>query len=249
MSGDLPATVVVSIVSHGHAAQVQPLLEQLARLDPAERPARVVLTHNIPEQDPTAPAQGWPFALQILRNAVPQGFGANHNQALSQAGEALFCVLNPDVQLIAGEPVFEPLARACGEAGVGCAYPVQVDGEGRVQDSERELPTPLALWRRRALQRGERRVDWVNAACIMLPAEVWRTIGGFDSRYFMYCEDVDLSLRLQLAGWRLRRVNARLIHAGQRASSRDWRHLVWHLRALARLWTSDAYRHWLDKFR
>lgn len=249
MSGDRPATVVVSIVSHGHAAQVQPLLEQLARLDPAGRPARVVLTHNIPEQDPTAPAQGWPFALRITRNAAPQGFGANHNQALAGAPEDFFCVLNPDVQLLAGEPVFEQLVQACGEAGVGCAYPVQVDALGRLQDSERELPTPLALWRRRALGREERRVDWVNAACIMLPAEVWHAIGGFDSRYFMYCEDVDLCLRLQLAGWRLRRVDARLIHAGQRASSRDWRHLAWHLRALARLWTSDAYRRWRDKSR
>ena len=238
------ASLVISIVSHGHGPELQPLLEQLAGLPDGERPQRVVLTQNVPEAEPGAPAGGWPFALQLVRNPSPQGFGANHNQALRDAPEQVFCVLNPDVRLIPGENALAQLCAAAVQDGVGCAYPVQVDAAGRVQDSERALPTPQALWRRRALGRAETQVDWVNAACMVLPRKAWEQVGGFDTGYFMYCEDVDLCLRLQLAGWRLQRVPARMVHAGQRASSRQWRHLCWHLQALGRLWTSASYRQW-----
>ncbi|WP_305807222.1 hypothetical protein, partial [Stenotrophomonas sp. YIM B06876] len=96
--------LVVSVVSHGHGAQVQQLLWQMAQCQ-ALHGARVVLTHNLPEPAPRAPQGGWPFALEVACNAAPQGFGANHNDALRNATEPFVCVLNPDVQLLAGEDV------------------------------------------------------------------------------------------------------------------------------------------------
>jgi hypothetical protein len=42
--------------------------------------------------------------------------------------------------------------------------------------------------------------------------------GGFDERYFAYLEDVDLSLRLSLAGWRCRYEPAVALHAGEGSS-------------------------------
>lgn len=235
------ARLVVSVVSHGHGAQVQQLLWQMAQCA-ALHAARVVLTHNVPESAPRAPQGGWPFVLEITRNAAPQGFGANHNHALRHATEPFVCVLNPDVQLLPGEDVFAALLKAVEQPGVGCAYPQQLDGSGQVQDSERELPSPVALWRRRVLRQRESRVDWVNAACLVLPTQTWAALGGFDEAYFMYCEDVDLCLRLRLAGLALVRAPAQVVHAGQRASHRRWLHLQWHVRSLVRLWRSPVYR-------
>ncbi len=63
-------SLVVSIVSHGHGALVQPLLHDMARLAGASV-GRVVLTLNLPEAEPVAPVQGWPFALDLVRNAQP----------------------------------------------------------------------------------------------------------------------------------------------------------------------------------
>ena len=196
--------LVISMVSHGHAPLVQPFLEALARLS-AATVSRVVLTHNLPEDDPREPPGGWPFTLQIRRNARPMGFGANHNRALADASEPFVCVLNPDVALPYGDP-FAALVQAADAAGVGCAYPMQVDAAGQVQDSERTLPTPLALWRRRVLRQLPRAgapVEWVNGACMVLPRTVWEAVDGFDEGYFMYCEDVDLCLRTLELGWRI----------------------------------------------
>ena len=235
--------VAVSIVSHGHGRFVQLLLGDLAAYCSASV-ARVVLTQNLPEPEPVPPPGGWPFELDLRRNAQPAGFGANHNRALQGAPQTWVCVLNPDVRLCsdAGQNPFPALLRAAAQTDVGCAYPQQLDFEGRLQDSERALPTPLALVRRRLLGRAETRADWVNAACLLLPKPVWQQLGGFDERYFMYCEDVDLCLRVRLLGLSLKRADAQVVHTGTRASRSRLRHLLWHLASLRRLWCSQAYR-------
>lgn len=236
-----PCSLVISIVSHGHIDLVQRLMLQIACCS-AGTVTRVVLTHNIEEPALVEPEAGWPFQVDVLRNQAPKGFGANHNCALRQAEEAYVCVLNPDVELLSGTKPFDVLLHDAAQHGVGCAYPTQVDHGGRIQESERELPSLVALWSRRALRRPQRRVDWVNAACLVMPAPVWRTLKGFDESYFMYCEDVDLCLRLTLLGVRLHKSPVQVIHAGQRNSSRSLRHLVWHVRSLLRLWSSPIYR-------
>ena len=232
--------VVVSVVSHGHKHQVQGLLNDLVRFSRG-RISRVVLTLNQPEAAPQPPAAGWPFALHIVRNIRPLGFGANHNRALSGAGEPFVCVLNPDVRWDGCDPL-EAMVQAAAQPGVGCSYPVQIDNVGCWQDSARALPTPAALFRRRVLGQREARVDWVNAACLVLPQPVWQRLQGFDEAYFMYCEDVDLCLRLRLAGLALAPAPAQVVHAGQRASHRRWLHLRWHVQSLLRLWRSPVYR-------
>ena len=234
-------TLVVSVVSHGHGEMVQRLLLQLAQCA-STTVARVVLTQNVPETEPVAPLSGWPFAFNLVRNAAPLGFGENHNRALSKACEPFVCVLNPDVVLQNDSNPFAELARCAALPGVGCAYPRQVDACDRPQDSEREWPTPAALLRRWLLRHQDTRADWVNAACLVLPQPVWIRLSGFDTKYFMYCEDVDLCLRIRVGGWSLVKAHVTVEHAGQRASHRKWRHFAWHVSALMRLWASPAYR-------
>jgi N-acetylglucosaminyl-diphospho-decaprenol L-rhamnosyltransferase len=48
-----------------------------------------------------------------------------------------------------------------------------------------------------------RDVDWVSGAAIWLRRAALDTVGGWDERYFMYVEDVDLCARLRTAGWRI----------------------------------------------
>lgn len=248
-----PASICVSIVSHGHGAAVARLLRDLAALDDS-RLRRVVLTLNRPEPELAVLGQRpWPFALDITENARPRGFGANHNRAFALDGRLgpseAFAVLNPDLRL-RGNPFGGLLRRLAGEAArVGACYPVQVDENGRRQDHERLLPTPARLLRRhlpgarrREVGAGDR-PDWVNAAFLLLRREAYGSIGGFDEDYHMYCEDVDLCLRLQLAGWQLVRADdVVVVHAAQRASHRQPRHLAWHLRSLWRLWRSRAWQ-------
>ena len=239
-------TITVSIVSHGHGAWLASLLPRLADTG-AGVIDHVVVTHNVAGETPTPlRSTEWPFRITEITNAAPQGFGANHNRAFSLAKTRLFCVLNPDISL-PDASVWRALATCAAEPGVGCAYPVLLNVDGSVQDSVRQTPTPWALVRRRLFHRVETRADWISGAFWVIPSDVFQTLGGFDTRYFLYCEDVDFCLRLQLRGQRLEQVAAHAVHHAQRSSHRRWRHLAWHLSSLWRLWTSAPLWAYLRK--
>lgn len=239
--------VSVSVVSHGHGPHVTALLRDLAAHCAADV-ARVVLTLNLPEPALQAAVRSadWPFAITVLENAAPCSFGFNHNQAFARVDTPLFCVMNPDLRL--GSNPFSELRSVLSCKDVGCAYPVQLDANGQRQDFERALPTPLSLFRRVGL--GRRRsdgVDWVNGAFMLFKTEVYRQLGGFDVRYRLYCEDVDICIRLQLQGYRLAPAPVNVVHLAQRATGRRLRHLIWHIQSMVRLWCSVDYWRFLHR--
>lgn len=254
------STLCASLVSHGQGAQAWALLQRLAAL-PGWQPRRVVLTLNVPEPDFAARvrAAAWPFDVHVLENAAPLGFGANHNQAFAcdaeQGASDFFAVLNPDIAWDEGGNPFAAMRRALEQTPqAGLAYPLQHDAEGNRQDSERLVPTPVRLLRRYAPWGQRQEVDagataeWANAACILLPRAIYAQLGGFDEGFRMYGEDVDLCLRLQLAGWRMARAeDARITHGAGRASHHNAQYFFWHVQSLWRLWRSPVWAQWMQR--
>ena len=238
-----PRPITISVVSHGHQQWVAALLEQLRTLH-GDLIGHVVLTHNLPAGPVRRPPGGLAFRLTEVFNTAPAGFGANHNHAFSHCDTRFFCVLNPDIELSDGA-IWPRLLAAFTRPDTGCAYPLLFNPDGSRQENERELVTPLALVRRHLLRRPQRRTDWVSAAFLLVRSEAWRSVGGFDERFHMYCEDVDFCLRLQLAGWRLARADTRAGHDASWGSRRLGAHLGWHMRSLLRLWTGSSFRRYL----
>lgn len=245
-----PRRVTVSIVSHGQTALLDRLLADLATLRSPSL-AHIVVTLNLDErwQVPV----DFPVHLSVLRNARPLGFGENHNAAFAHCDTPLFAVLNPDLRLSA-DPFAALVAAFDRDARCGLAVPLQLDEAGHVEDFRRRLPTPWALLRRaweRRTAAGRSltptaRLEWVAGAFMLWRSEAFRQLGGFDARYRLYCEDVDICLRLQLAGWRLAvDEQVSVTHAAQRGSDRHLRYLLWHLQSLLRLWTSAPCWRWL----
>ena len=200
---------------------------------------RVVVIHNLPARGVEAPAQGWPFAVTELFNPAPIGFGANHNKAFAHCTSEFYCVLNPDIELVS-PGLWGALVREARLPGTGLAYPKVLNPDGSTQDNERQAVTPMALLRRHLLRRPDSQIDWISAAFWLVPSTVYRRLGGFDERYFMYCEDTDFCLRLRLEGWTLRRADAVVVHDASRNSRRELRHFSWHVRSLLRLWGGSA---------
>jgi N-acetylglucosaminyl-diphospho-decaprenol L-rhamnosyltransferase len=247
-------TLWVSVISHGHHALLGGLLAELAR----QRGVTVVgvlVTLNAGEQWHVPEALGpWGRRVHVLTPERPRGFGANHNAAidfgLGEHATDCVAVLNPDVRLPTMDTLAH-LAHAALRPAVGAAYPRQIDAEGGTQDHERRWPGPWSLALRHllpTLDQGstdvahEHLVDWVNAACLVLPTRVWQTLKGFDERYYMYCEDVDLCARMRLHGLTLSSADTEVVHGAERASRRHWRHLSWHVLSLMRLWASPSYK-------
>ncbi|MEY3739958.1 MAG: hypothetical protein RLZZ192_634 [Pseudomonadota bacterium] len=255
--------VDISIVSHGHGAMVHAALKRLAlSLGPFAGVARAWVTLNLPEPELERLLAGgaWPFDVRVLRNAAPSGFGANHNRAFAAAqaaeedkSESWFVVMNPDIDwpedarrfwegLLGDAPVPDQVGLLC---------PTQADRDGQRQDFARALLTPWSLAARVArrmaggapsgMADSVESADWVNGACMIFRSQAFAQLEGFDDRFFMYCEDIDICLRLQLAGWSMQSAPVSVVHDAQRATRRSLRHLAWHLRSVLRLWTSRAF--------
>jgi N-acetylglucosaminyl-diphospho-decaprenol L-rhamnosyltransferase len=237
--------ITVSVVSHGHKGCIEQLLRQLAQ-GHGDRIDHCIVTHNLPELALQAPPEGWPFRITELFNSAPAGFGANHNRAFASCASEFFCVLNPDVELT-GPELWAALLEQAGKPGTGLAYPILLNPDGTRQDSERETVTPAALVARHLLKRPPRRIDWISAAFWVVPAAVYRRLGGFDEGFFMYCEDTDFCLRLRLAGLSLRRADVAVVHHAVRGSRKPGRHLAWHLRSLVRLWSGRVLRQYMAR--
>lgn len=248
----------ISLVSHEHGELVLQALHALAASLPRIGVFKLWLTFNVPEPDLQAQmlAKGWPFEVAVIENPHPLGFGANHNQAFARSGldhESCdwFLVMNPDI-------FWPPHAHGFWQGlykewprDVGVVCPAQVDADGQRQDFARCLITPwgLAMRALRKLLRlplsgvadAVEKADWVNGACMIWRAQAFAEAGGFDERYFMYCEDTDICLRAQTLGWRLSEANVTVVHDARRHTGRSWRHLRWHVASMCRLWTSRAF--------
>lgn len=235
------------MVSHGHGAQVEQLLRAVNRWADA-RLKKVIITVNAPTLDAgffRYQVRDFPFALSVIQNSQPRGFGANHNRAFQQREGDSFFVMNPDLEL--PENPFPALLTALSNNTTGCAYPIQISPGGERQDFERMLPTPAAILKRRLSPASDvlptsAYAQWISGSFMAFDSAAYRSIAGFDERYFMYCEDVDVCLRLQLAGYRLARADTTVIHHAQRQSLKNFRHLAWHVRSLLRLWNSGSYK-------
>jgi hypothetical protein len=145
-------------------------------------------------------------AAVVIENGDNSGFAAGANVGARAARGDVLVFLNPDAT---PAPGFAAAIRA--PAGKWDAWMGLVTAEGgRIVNTnggvvhftgiawagEAGAPAPGSL-------RAPRDVAFLSGACLAVPRATFARVGGFDDAYFMYQEDVDLSLRLRLAGGRV----------------------------------------------
>ena len=144
------------------------------------------------------------------------GYGRGMNRGVAFAGECEYLLLsNPDV-VVHPEAVMRLVAFMDTNHGVGIAGPTIVDSLGVTYPSVRQFPNVLLAglhallapwWQGNPFTKRYRspgrhgQVDWVSGSFFICRAAAFQAIGGFDERYFMFAEDMDLCWRLQQAGW------------------------------------------------
>ena len=240
-------TISISIVSHLQGHLLNALLTDLDRCCKIY-PLEVLLTLNLPEALPFN-TSAFPFPVIVHTNPVHKGFSANHNEAFTKSSGQLFCVMNPDIRL--EEDVFAVLHACLQNAEVGVAAPAVVSASGEMEDSARRFPSPLKILCKAlgSCQGNDYAVkdetifpDWVGGMFMLFRCEVFEKVGGFDDRYFLYYEDVDLCARLRLRGYAVAlSPAAKVIHHAQRSSHRSIKYLKWHLASMVRFFCSPPF--------
>ena len=237
--------VSVSVVSHGQNDLVGQLVEDIDRH--CKSAVELILTENIPDAAPPKASSVYP-TLHVA-NTKRKGFGANHNAAFRHCRAPFFCVMNPDVRMRL-DP-FPELTGVLADPLVGVAGPLVRNPAGAVEDSARRFPT-LAGIARKLVSRARRgpdyrtdtgpvRVDWIAGMCMLFRSETFKALGGFDERYFLYYEDVDLCRRAAQSGLAVvYDPRAELVHDARRGSRRNPRLALHHARSMARYFLSTS---------
>jgi GT2 family glycosyltransferase len=232
----------VSIVSHGQAELCSRLLDDLAR-HAALSIGQLILTQNVPGSAPDI--SGLPFPVDVIDNSRPRGFGENHNQAFRRATGQYFAVMNPDLRL-ESDP-FPALAHHLADPVAGIVAPLVREAGGTIADFARPLVSPWEVLRRRVDASVDpahlARPDWMAGMFLAFRACTYADLAGFDERYFLYCEDVDICARTRLRGLRLEMAReVSVTHLAQRESRRSLRYTWLHVTSLLRFWSSPVYR-------
>lgn len=194
-----------------------------------------------------------------FRTGANLGFGGGINRAAGRALEDFgterpLLVLNPDVVVSPGS--IKALVSALeADATLGIVGPRIENPDGSLYPSARTFPnlvdsvghaflgmvSPNNRWTRRyrMLDRDHTEagtVDWVSGSCFLARSEAWAAVRGFDERYFMYAEDVDLCWRAGRLGWGVAYEPAAVVtHVqGYSTGQRPYRMIVAHHRSLLR---------------
>ena len=229
--------IAASIVSHGHGNMVVNLIKQLLS---CEEISKIIVTFNVPE-----PVGSFPSNSKIIyiKNKSKKGYGANHNNAFDSVNEKLFCVLNPDVELI-GNP-FPSLLKCYEKYKVSLVAPLIISKSGKIEDSMRITPTFQNLFRKLIFGcNGKYQFDsndsvifpdWVAGMFMLFDSEKYKEILGFDESFYMYYEDVDICDRIWFSGGKIAGdLKSIAIHDARRASHKNLLHMRWHLMSMMR---------------
>ncbi len=177
--------------------------------------------------------------IELERNL---GYGGALNAGMAAGAGDYFLVMNADAWPV-GDAISRLVDFADRSAHAGVAGPRLLNPDRTLQTSVRGFPT---IWRlateylflrwfapRSGLLNSfygagfdhltSRECDFLTGAVLLLRREAMDEVGGFDTDFFMFSEEVDLCYRMNEAGWRVEFTpDADFVHVGGASTRLDW---------------------------
>jgi len=241
--------IFISVVSHYDHATIINMgsIKRLAQYDDIT----VICRDNVP--NPILQQACIDYDCHYIANSTEQGFAKNNNDNFLYAKESLglnnddyFMLLNPDVAI--DEPNINKFLAALQAPKQFVSMPMFLDVDKRIYDDHLRYYPKLTDFiqsylyndRKTMLNPDEivtpKQPIWVSGALMVINAELFQKIGMLHDKYYLYCEDIDLCLRLKKIGIVpeiLDDISA--IHCRQRKSKTLFsRYFCWHFHSVLR---------------
>ncbi len=193
-------------------------------------------------------------AVRVVDPGGNVGYAAAANRGTAATAAPVVAVCNPDLEVRPGTAA-AMLDRLDAEPDLAAVGPALRNPDGTQYPSARAHPAlgdaaghsvlgrlvPRNRFTRRYRQLDvdwsrARDVDWLSGALLFLRRAAVDSVGGWDERYFMYMEDVDLCWRLRRMGWRVAyEPGGEALHVqGASTAARPYRMIVEHHRSVYR---------------
>ncbi|MFD6268518.1 glycosyltransferase family 2 protein [Nocardia asteroides] len=257
-----PAGLAVVTVTYSPGEHLEHFITTLA--DATSEKPQVILADNgstdgVPELVAEANSH-----VRLLRTGGNIGYGGAINRAVAEIDPSIeFVILaNPDIRW-GVDSIDKMLEAAKRWPRAGAFGPMVREPDGSVYPSARRVPGladgaghailgtiwPKNPWSVRYRQENEeiseRVVGWLSGSCLLVRRAAFDTIDGFDSRYFMYMEDVDFGDRMGKAGWHNVFVpEAEVTHAKGHAAGKHPELMLPAHHASAYRFQADRHPHW-----
>lgn len=244
-------TVGVVAVTYGSGDSLETFLDSLQGASKHQLDV-LIADNGSTDQAPQRAARR--EGVRLLSTGSNLGYGRAANLGAAQVSGDWVVLANPDVVWTPGA-IDEMLAAADRWPRAGAVGPLIRTTEGGVYPSARELPSllrgiahallgwwwPENRWtqgyRQERAEPVERMAGWLSGSCLLVRRAAFESVSGFDKRYFMYFEDVDLGERLSAAGWlNIYAPTAQIVHTGSHSTGQ-------HREAMFREHHRSAYRY------
>jgi GT2 family glycosyltransferase len=183
--------------------------------------------------------------VRVLRNVRNFGFAGPNNQGVEAARGELVATLNNDAPPEPGWlAALLDVARANPTAGSVASRMVFAHQPAVIQSAGISIDRAAIAWDRHVgrpiaqSDTGVTEVFGASAGAALYRREMLRRLGGFDARFFLYLEDVDLAWRARLAGWRALYAPQAVVRHAHSASAKEGSPFKnWHL-GRNKVWTT-----------
>ncbi|WP_067720267.1 glycosyltransferase family 2 protein [Nocardia yamanashiensis] len=255
-------TLAVVTVTYSPGEHLEHFISTLATAT-SEKPQVILADNGSTDGSPELAAEANEH-VRLLRTGGNIGYGGAINRAVAEIDPDIeFIVIsNPDIRW--GTDAIDKLLEAARRwPRAGALGPMVLEPDGSVYPSARAVPgiadgaghailgsiwpgNPWTLrYRQDNEQISERTVGWLSGSCLLVRRAAFDSIDGFDSRYFMYMEDVDFGDRMGKAGWHNVFVPfAEVTHAKGHAAGKHPETMLPAHHASAYRFQADRHPHW-----
>ena len=153
--------------------------------------------------------------VRIIENRQNFGFALGNNLAAINVKGEFLLIMNPD-NILPPDALEKMVKVLKSRPDIGIVGPGLIYPDGTLRPSARRFPSMMDLINKRLFPAKWQKnyvyemnkfakeevvtVDWLVGACLMLRTRLFRDLGGFDERYFLFFEDIDLCRRIKNLG-------------------------------------------------
>jgi len=188
--------------------------------DPLYQLAKCIVVDNASTDDSLSNIKDMDLPLLLIVNSKNKGFGFASNQGAKCGRGDYILFLNPDVRLFP-DSLSKSLSfmDADDDRQIGVLGIQMIDQNGAIHRNVARFPSPKSffyqmlgidrVWPRRFPPHfmtdwdhlDSRVVDQLPGSYLLMRRSLFEQLDGFDERFFMYFEDLDLAYRARMAGW------------------------------------------------